>query len=47
MAARYCAGGLGYGQAKRELYEALEGVFAEPRRHYEEIIADPPTWIAF
>ncbi len=42
MADRYRAGGLGYGQAKGELYGALEAMFAEPRRRYDEIIADRP-----
>lgn len=40
MAARYRAGGLGYGQAKQDLYEALEATFAEPRRRYDEIVND-------
>lgn len=40
MAERYRAGGLGYGQAKQELVEALERLFAEPRRRYQAILAD-------
>jgi tryptophanyl-tRNA synthetase len=41
MAARLRAGGLGYGQAKRELADLLEARFAEPRRRFGELLADP------
>ena len=38
MADRYRQGGLGYGQAKSELYEALEATLAEPRQRFHEIM---------
>ena len=41
MAARLRAGGVGYGGAKRELVELLEARFAEPRRRFGELLADP------
>jgi tryptophanyl-tRNA synthetase len=37
---RYLYGGLGYGQAKQELFECLDALFREPREHYREIIDD-------
>jgi len=43
LAARYRAGGLGYGHAKAELYEVMEEVFAGPRERYQELLAHPET----
>src|SRR5579884_4184520 len=40
MAERYLAGGLGYGTAKGELYEALESTFGPARERYQEIVGD-------
>ncbi len=40
MAARYRAGGLGYGDAKKALLAAIEERFSEPRQRYEELLAD-------
>jgi len=37
---QYLRGGLGYGQAKQRLFEALEVRFAEPRKYYNELIQD-------
>lgn len=41
MARRYRAGGLGYGQAKTELFDALEERLEPARERYNEIIAHP------
>ena len=41
LAARYRAGGLGYGHAKQELFEQIEATLAEPRRKYQQLMADP------
>ena len=35
------ARGIGWGEMKQILFEAINAVLAEPRRHYEELIADP------
>ncbi len=43
LAARYRAGGLGYGQAKQELYEVLEARLAAPRARYHALLADTAT----
>ncbi len=40
MRARYASGGLGYGQAKEELADALERTFGAARERYQEIVAD-------
>jgi tryptophanyl-tRNA synthetase len=40
MRERFERGGLGYGEAKGELFEVLEERFREPRAWYEEILAD-------
>ncbi len=40
MRARYAHGGLGYGQAKEELADALERTFGAARERYQEIVAD-------
>jgi tryptophanyl-tRNA synthetase len=40
MRERYERGGLGYGQAKEELFEALDRMFCEPRERYREILVD-------
>ena len=37
---RLAAGGLGWGHAKDELYQAMEGVLAEPRKTFENIRGD-------
>jgi tryptophanyl-tRNA synthetase len=36
----YIQGGMAYSQIKTELYELLEGRFAEPRKRYEELMQD-------
>ncbi len=41
MAARYRAGGFGYGEVKKALAEAAEGYFAEPRARRLELAAHP------
>lgn len=41
MAARYRAGGYGYGHAKQELYRIIEERFAEPRQRFIELMARP------
>ena len=43
LAARYRAGGLGYGHAKQALFEVMERRLAEPRVRYREILSDPAT----
>ena len=40
LAARYRAGGLGYGHAKQELYELVEKRLAEPRERYNAFLSD-------
>ena len=40
LAARYREGGMGWGEAKNALYELLERVFDEPRRRFEELLAN-------
>jgi len=40
MRTRYARGGLGYGQAKEELADALERTFGAARERYGEIVAD-------
>lgn len=41
LAARYRAGGLGYGTVKKELASRIEGLFGPLRRRREELAADP------
>lgn len=41
LRSRYLAPGLGYGQAKQELFEAIDSVLAEPRERYNEWMANP------
>ena len=41
LADRYRAGGMGYGTAKQELYEAAIDFFAEARARREELLASP------
>jgi tryptophanyl-tRNA synthetase len=41
MADGYRLGGLGYGDAKKRLAEALEALVSEPRRRHRELLADP------
>jgi tryptophanyl-tRNA synthetase len=41
MAQRYRAGGFGYGQAKKALFEAFEATFSPLRRRREELAKDP------
>ncbi len=43
LAARYRAGGLGYGHAKQELFELMEAHFAEPRERFHRYVAHPET----
>jgi tryptophanyl-tRNA synthetase len=43
LAARYRAGGLGYGHAKLELFEVMEAHFAEPRERFQDYLAHPET----
>lgn len=40
LAERYRAGGMGWGEAKGALYEVLERTFEEPRRLFDELMAD-------
>jgi len=41
LAERYRAGGLGYGHAKQELFELVDGQLAESRARYDELTANP------
>ncbi|MEE2751587.1 MAG: tryptophan--tRNA ligase [Myxococcota bacterium] len=41
LATRYRAGGMGFGNAKQELFEVLDSVLEEPRARYEELVANP------
>jgi len=41
MAARYRAGGLGYGHAKQELFELMDAQLAEPRERHAHYIDHP------
>lgn len=41
LAARYRAGGMGYGHAKQELFEVMDAQLAEPRARYDELKAHP------
>lgn len=41
MAARYRAGGMGYGHAKQALLESLLAYFAEARKKYDSFMANP------
>ena len=43
LAARYRAGGMGYGDAKSALYEAAMTYFAEARQRRQQLAADPNT----
>jgi tryptophanyl-tRNA synthetase len=43
LAARYRAGGMGYGEAKTALYDAATSYFAEARARREKLAADPDT----
>jgi tryptophanyl-tRNA synthetase len=43
LAARYRAGGMGYGEAKQALYEAALAYFSDARVRREQLIADPAT----
>jgi tryptophanyl-tRNA synthetase len=41
LAARYRAGGMGYGEAKQQLYEKIESYFAAAREKRRQLLADP------
>ena len=41
MRARYRDGGVGYAEAKQELFEVLDERFREPRRRHAELMDDP------
>jgi tryptophanyl-tRNA synthetase len=41
LAARYRAGGMGYGEAKQALFEAADAFFQPARQRREELAADP------
>ena len=41
LAARYRAGGLGYGEVKKDLVERIRGAFAPFRARREDLLADP------
>ena len=41
LAARYRAGGLGYGTAKQALFEAVDAELEGPRAVYESLLSDP------
>ncbi len=41
LAARYRAGGMGYGEAKQALFDAAMAYFGDARRRREQIAADP------
>lgn len=41
LAARYRAGGMGYGHAKQELFEVMDRFLAEPRERYQQLASKP------
>jgi tryptophanyl-tRNA synthetase len=41
LSARYQAGGLGWGQAKKDYFEALNARLQGPRKEYQRLMADP------
>jgi tryptophanyl-tRNA synthetase len=41
LAGRYCAGAVGYREAKDRLFDALERTFRVPRARYEALLRDP------
>lgn len=41
LAAKYRAGGMGWGEAKQTLFEAIEEHFAEARTKYDDLMAHP------
>jgi tryptophanyl-tRNA synthetase len=41
LAARYQAGGMGYGEAKQALFESVDAELKGPRERYEALMADP------
>ena len=43
MSERYRSGGVGYSEAKSQLFEALEETFSQARRRYEGLMANPPA----
>ncbi len=43
LAARYRAGGMGYGHAKQELFEIMEAYFERPRERFQHYLAHPET----
>ena len=43
LAARYRAGGMGYGEAKQALYDAAMEYFAEARARREQLMTDPAS----
>ena len=43
LAARYRAGGMGWGEAKEELFRVMNFVLAPMRERYEAIMADIPA----
>jgi len=43
LAARYRAGGMGYGEAKQQLYDAATAYFEEARQRRAALVADPKT----
>lgn len=43
LAARYRAGGMGWGEAKEALFQAINRELSPLRTRYEEIISDPPV----
>jgi tryptophanyl-tRNA synthetase len=43
LAARYRAGGMGYGEAKTALFEKIDGYFAAARARRKELASDPAT----
>ena len=43
LAARYRAGGMGYGEAKQALFDAAWSHFATARERREKLVADPST----
>jgi tryptophanyl-tRNA synthetase len=41
LAARYRAGGLGYGHAKQELFDVVNSQLQAPRARYDELMSKP------
>jgi tryptophanyl-tRNA synthetase len=46
LRARYRAGGMGWGHAKKDYFEALNARLQGPRKEYQRMMADPASLLA-